>query len=39
MLNEDLDELLKSKVEKLYEDMIKKRVEMARRKTLLDMMK
>eukprot|EP00347_Sterkiella_histriomuscorum_P011953 403370464 len=39
MLNEDLDDLLKSKVEKLYEEMIKKRVEQARRKTLLDMMK
>jgi hypothetical protein len=39
MLNEDLEEMLKSKVEKLYEEIVKKKAEMAKRKTLIDLMK
>lgn len=39
MLQEDLNEMLRSKVEKLYEEMIRKRVELAKRRSLIDVSK
>jgi len=39
MLHEDLDDLLKNKVEKLYEDMIKRRIDMNKRRIMIEAMK
>ena len=39
MLHEDLEDLLKNKVEKLYEDMIKRRIELNKRRVLIEAMK